>query len=273
MNPLDSWWFEFWESVATIGIILLILGCVLEGVGHFKTFRRDESAKKHRIEKLGWFILVVGLSMEFVGDHKAKRYADAENARLTEQAGSANERAALAQLQLARFTNNDPINLPIFKVSADVELYLVPEDGNTPMPLRMDFVGVMHIGSALALVCRSAEAGMGGHGHLSYSSTFWPVNVLEIPEIRKWKKTALEFGETLNTFSLQIDSCSVTNVGVKFGTAIVMINGRHFKSFDIVPNRINDKGVCSLRSSNSVSLLFNPSPASTNAPAEVRKLK
>jgi len=109
MSPIDSWWLGFWEWFAIIGFLLVIIGCVIEGVEHFVHFKGDESPKRKRIEKLGWLILVVGLTMEFLGDNQAKRIADRENSRLTgvaaqalQDAGAANERAAVAKREAAQ---------------------------------------------------------------------------------------------------------------------------------------------------------------------------
>src|SRR6266850_971314 len=92
MTPSDSYWLKFWEVFATIGFLLVILGVVLEGAGYFTNWFKDE-ANRLRIGRFGWFILVGGLSMEFLGEHKAKRIADRENARLTGEAAEANERS------------------------------------------------------------------------------------------------------------------------------------------------------------------------------------
>jgi hypothetical protein len=118
MSSIDSWWLTFWEWFATIGFLLVIVGCIIEGVEHFCKFKRGEAHRRKGIEKLGWLILVAGLAMEFLGDKRAKRIADRENIRLTneaaqasEDASKANERAALAtelaksnELQVAVFS-------------------------------------------------------------------------------------------------------------------------------------------------------------------------
>jgi len=97
MSSADSWWLSFWEWFASVGFLLVIVGCIIEGVEHLVKFKRSEAHKRKGIEKLGWLILVVGLAMEFLGDRRAKRIADRENRRLSAVAAFANERAALVE--------------------------------------------------------------------------------------------------------------------------------------------------------------------------------
>src|SRR6267143_4120927 len=93
MSYVDASWLNFWEWFSAIGFVFVIAGCVMEGVEHFIKFKKGESKKRHTLEKYGWFILVGGLAMEFLGDHRAKRIASKEDARLTNEAGQAHERA------------------------------------------------------------------------------------------------------------------------------------------------------------------------------------
>lgn len=93
MSPGDAVWLGVWEKLASFGFLLVILGVVLEGVGHFREFPKEEEARKLKVEKAGWLILVVGLAMEFLGDQFAKRIADREAARLAVLAGDANRTA------------------------------------------------------------------------------------------------------------------------------------------------------------------------------------
>src|ERR1041384_636182 len=89
MSSADASWLHLWEGLSTFGFVLVIVGCVIEGVEHFWKFKKGETRKKHFIEKIGWFILVGGLAIEFLAEKRAKRIADAENARLTKEAGDA----------------------------------------------------------------------------------------------------------------------------------------------------------------------------------------
>jgi hypothetical protein len=111
MSPSDALWLKIWGLFAAIGFIMVIGGVVIEGVEHFKKFPKKEHGRKLQIEKIGWFIVVVGLAMEFLGDHAAKRISDREDARVNKEAadsrvtagnaereaGEANERAALTE--------------------------------------------------------------------------------------------------------------------------------------------------------------------------------
>ena len=101
MSSSEALWLNIWEAFAAIGFIIVIIGVVIEGIEHFKDFPKKEHARKLRIEKIGWFLVVVGLAMEFLGDHAAKRIADRENARLNNQAGNARKDAAAAVSQAA----------------------------------------------------------------------------------------------------------------------------------------------------------------------------
>lgn len=93
MSTNDAIWLGAWEKLASFGFLLVIIGVVLEGVGHFWKFPKEEEARKLKIEKAGWLILVAGLAMEFLGDQFAKRIADRETARLAVLAGNANRTA------------------------------------------------------------------------------------------------------------------------------------------------------------------------------------
>jgi hypothetical protein len=113
MSDLDSRWLSIWEWCGSIGFLLVILGCVIEGVEHFIKFKRGESPKRKGIEKIGWLILVAGLAMEFIGDKRAKRISDRENRRLSveaaearKDAGKANERAAHLESTNLLFRSN-----------------------------------------------------------------------------------------------------------------------------------------------------------------------
>jgi uncharacterized membrane protein len=89
MSSSDAFWLNVWGTVAAIGFIIVIIGVIIEGVEHFKKFPRTENARKLQIEKIGWFLVVAGLAMEFLGDHAAKRISDREGARLNEEAANA----------------------------------------------------------------------------------------------------------------------------------------------------------------------------------------
>jgi hypothetical protein len=94
MTASDSSWLKFWEALATSGFLLVLVGVIFEGVEHFIRFPKRQISRKRRIEKNAWFVLVVGLAMELLGDNRAKRITDADNVRLNGLASIANERAA-----------------------------------------------------------------------------------------------------------------------------------------------------------------------------------
>jgi hypothetical protein len=123
MSSSDALWLKIWGAFAAIGFIMVIIGVIIEGVEHFKKFPRKEHARKLQIEKIGWFIVVIGLAMEFLGDSAAKRISDREAARLNKEAGDArkdageafklgsiaNERAATNELQVAELNKESSI--------------------------------------------------------------------------------------------------------------------------------------------------------------------
>jgi uncharacterized membrane protein len=126
MSFSDTLWLKIWSTTAVIGFLIVIIGVVIEGVEHFKKFSKKDRVRKLKIEKFGWFLVVIGLAMEFLGDHAAKRISNRETARLNrdagearkeagnaiKQAGEANKQAALAndrastnELRAAALTN------------------------------------------------------------------------------------------------------------------------------------------------------------------------
>lgn len=125
MTSLDSSSLSFWEIVAKIGFVVVIVGVVIEGAEILVKLTRSGGFKKwipYSIqpklvkiskfidEKMLWFesigfsILVIGLSVEFLGDFVAMRIADYENARLNKKASDAEERSNKA-LKDAAFAN------------------------------------------------------------------------------------------------------------------------------------------------------------------------
>lgn len=115
MSSSDALWLNVWGTVAAIGFIIVIIGVIIEGVEHFKKFPRKENARKLQIEKIGWFLVVAGLAMEFLGDHAAKRISDREDARLNKEAGDARETAGNAEREAGqaneRAANTESNNL------------------------------------------------------------------------------------------------------------------------------------------------------------------
>jgi hypothetical protein len=93
MSPSDARWLNIWEWVASIGFFIVIVGVVIEGVEHFRKFPRKDKELKEKWEKSGWFLVVAGLALEFLGDHAAKRISDRESARLTKEAEDSHQLA------------------------------------------------------------------------------------------------------------------------------------------------------------------------------------
>jgi hypothetical protein len=133
MSPSDSFWLKLWELLAALGFTLVIAGVVIEGVEHFVKFNEVETRRKKRIEKIGWLVLVGGLSLEFWAEHKAKRISDRENARLGMVAAESNRRSKELEATNLTLRSNivvlerqinaaRPESQPITDVSADLFL-------------------------------------------------------------------------------------------------------------------------------------------------------
>jgi uncharacterized membrane protein len=122
MSSSDAFWLSIWEVLATIGFIIVIIGVVIEGVEHFAKFAKKEHSRKLRIEKLGWFLVVLGLAMEFLGDHAAKRISDREAARLNAEAGDARRIAGDANERAANTESNNLV------LQAKLKTRIITED-------------------------------------------------------------------------------------------------------------------------------------------------
>src|SRR5436190_10224772 len=121
MSSSDASWLGFWEWFATIGFALVLIGVVIEGVEHFIKFPRKDSVKKRHIEKIGWFILVGGLAMEFLGEKRAKRITDREMGRLTTEAAEAQKQSGIAN-KLAEEAKESAKQLDLAKSQVEKQL-------------------------------------------------------------------------------------------------------------------------------------------------------
>lgn len=119
MSAIDASSLNFWETVADVGTWFVIIGVAGEGLEILLKLRRHKSKNekfltwyaKHdfAIEIIGgicWLMVVVGLGIEFEGNHKSQQIVKNENTRITKEAGKAiglagdaNERAANALKQ------------------------------------------------------------------------------------------------------------------------------------------------------------------------------
>lgn len=128
MSAADASSLSLWSFLSTVGFVLVIVGVALEGaevVAMLKKWRWERQLKAlrirlpesgmptwaHWIGNLGWFVLTVGLCLEFWGHIRVEDINDRESKRLsselrqaTRQAGKANERAGRAT-QLASEAN------------------------------------------------------------------------------------------------------------------------------------------------------------------------
>jgi hypothetical protein len=127
MITFDSSSLKFWESVGLWGFVFVWVGVAGEGVEIFIKFFRPKlyNRKKSCLDAIGavfWIVLVVALAVEFIGNIKAMRIADAENARLNERASKFELAAAELEQQMAQTSNNvvriDPLKQSVSDVSA-----------------------------------------------------------------------------------------------------------------------------------------------------------
>lgn len=123
MNPSDAI-LARWELVETIGWLAVIFGCFGEGIAEFTKYPKDET-RRHRIGKVSWLILIVGLALEFWGSGKISHIKDERVAKLNLRASQADERAALtASNNLVLRSNlwvlqqSGPEKQPVFSASA-----------------------------------------------------------------------------------------------------------------------------------------------------------
>jgi hypothetical protein len=121
-----------WEMLADWGTLLVIIGVAGEGIElalkildrKSKSERFKNWYKRHEfsIEICGvifWMMVVVGLVMEFRGNHKSQQIVKVENTRITEEAGEARKLAARAELDAGkaneRASTNELIALGLAK--------------------------------------------------------------------------------------------------------------------------------------------------------------
>src|SRR5437762_12534462 len=116
-DPDSSAAIAFWELIAECGFILVIFGVVIEGSellvkwGKKKRFRKrfNEAIRRRLVftvkflrprilpfETIGFLVLVIGLSVEFIGSSFATRLQGKENATLKKRASQLEKDAAIA---------------------------------------------------------------------------------------------------------------------------------------------------------------------------------
>jgi hypothetical protein len=179
------------------------------------------------------------------------------------EVGASNERAASleleaadAELKLAEITNNitknNPANLPVYSVTADVGLVVIPA---TNLPDKFDFAGRLHLlgtnlfGVYMPSHIRMASAGSATavrfgrpHGEIYAMSFSLPdLRVLESEHfLIAGGKSAKEAGAILDSLDLQMTDVSITNANVVRGFANVRLNGVVEKRFSISPSTITN---------------------------------
>ena len=121
MSAADASSLSVWSALSLLGLILVILGVLFEGAEAFiwtiSWFRRKRLSViwitlpephiprwAHRLDHVGWFILVVGLALETWGHIRVTDITSRENRRLTAKldsttqiAGAAIEDAAITE--------------------------------------------------------------------------------------------------------------------------------------------------------------------------------
>lgn len=175
---------KFWQVAEDIAWIMVIVGCIGEGMADFTNFPKDENGR-HKMGRLSWLILLAGLALEFLSAGKVTTIKDLEVARLGKE-------AADAKLEVARLTTPRPekFNAEAFKAALkgkpkiQVELLYQAEDSDSfllevtikhclnaegwtvlgPRPVKADDIPPGNIGSDYKnspLIFRMGAAGVG----------------------------------------------------------------------------------------------------------------
>ena len=115
MSAADASSLSLWSTLSLLGLILVISGVLLEGVEAFiwtlSWFRRKRFSIiynippephipkwAHRLDHVGWFILVIGLALETWGHIVVTDITGRENRRLTAQLDSTTKTASTNEL-------------------------------------------------------------------------------------------------------------------------------------------------------------------------------
>jgi hypothetical protein len=126
MSAADAASLSLWSALSLLGLILVVLGVLMEGAEAFIWTLSWLSRKRlsiiwselpephvprwtHRLDHVGWFILVIGLALETWGHVRVTDITGRENRRLTAQldltmqlAAESNERSRQLELTNAR---------------------------------------------------------------------------------------------------------------------------------------------------------------------------
>ncbi len=105
MSALNASSLKFWESVGLWGFVFVWVGVAGEGAEIFAKLLLPKlyKARQRCFDVIGaffWIVLVLALAAEFLGNVKAMRISDTENATLGRLASAANERAESTALQV-----------------------------------------------------------------------------------------------------------------------------------------------------------------------------
>jgi len=219
---------EFW---GIIGGICVAAGVVIEsGIG-IALFAKNRQLRK--LQELDELALV-------------KRIGE-----LNRETSLANERASSNELTVAKMLRNDPANSRVYDVSVDLEMYLECRNGDRLTP-RISFTARTKIGDIM-VGSRGADTRLGAWGHHSFSSRLSPANEGDRVNMLKYA-IARDLVSPIQTISVEILGCSVTNADVLTASAIIRINDNAFKKFELTPGWINNEGNCDLQSTNCVDL-------------------
>jgi len=145
MSAADASSLNFWSWVSLVGIILVIVGVVLEGAEILAWLlswlrrKRSEIVWRqppevhipkwvHISDRIGWCILLVGLALEWMGHVDVEAITSRENRRVNSElgkalviAGAANERAARLELEnLVLRSNVVALELNLIQVNSNV---------------------------------------------------------------------------------------------------------------------------------------------------------
>ncbi len=266
MTILDSESLRFWESVGEVGFCLVIVGVLGEGAEIVVKLFRQELYKRKQLRfdlfaAVCWVILVVGLAVEFWGNHKAMRIAAKESDRLNveagharELAGEANERAAsneLARVELEakikqaeiRTLNKTPGRMRVVTASAFAVIHLGTNSVSTNRFGGTGWTSILRFsGTNGTRFSKTPFLGM-----VSEQLLWWgPASNLSIPLQFSWKQgtpfneisapdePADELINELARFALQ-PSFIFSNTKILGGTVTLVLNGSVSRTFSIPP--------------------------------------
>jgi hypothetical protein len=119
MSPEDAAALKLWSALSLLGIVLVFVGVLMEGielvvriVAFFRRKRLSVIWVKlpelkvpnwaHVVDHIGWFILLIGLGLEWKGHVRIEEITDRESRRLNAELTKAVDSSRLATLHASK---------------------------------------------------------------------------------------------------------------------------------------------------------------------------